>query len=202
VFSRREPARRPSGRHGGSISLAAPHRWACVQFWKSGERRRMSDPGSVQLTLAGSRLDRLTRNGAARERSACCARRRRRPATISLADDLLDAGEPGPARQPVARCSTSQRSSSVEVRDVVRPGDIAAVVLDVAIEERARLIIVADSSRPDATARLLGGPWKHISHHAPCSVLIARRSCALRQPPVMPGSRLRARRPAAVRPRG
>ena len=56
----------------------------------------------------------------------------------------------------------------------MRRGDIAAVVLDVAIEERARMIIVAGSSEPDATARLLGEPWNHISHHAPCDVLIAR----------------------------
>jgi nucleotide-binding universal stress UspA family protein len=45
----------------------------------------------------------------------------------------------------------------------------------VAIEERARLIVVTDQPGADATGRLLGEAWDHISHHAPCSVLVARR---------------------------
>lgn len=85
---------------------------------------------------------------------------------------LLD--DRGEVEQRARRAAAEVRAQGIDVRDVVRPGDIAAVVLDVAVEERARLIIVGDSSKPDATARLLGEPWNHISHHAPCSVLIAR----------------------------
>ena len=76
--------------------------------------------------------------------------------------------------QRARRAAARVRAHDIEVRNVVRPGDIAAVVLEVAVEERARLIIVADSSKTDATARVLGEPWNHISHHAPCSVLVAR----------------------------
>jgi GNAT superfamily N-acetyltransferase/nucleotide-binding universal stress UspA family protein len=85
-----------------------------------------------------------------------------------LLDDRLE------VEQLARRVAARLRAHDIDVRDVVRAGDIAAVVIDVAIEERARLIIVAESSTPDATARLLGEPWNHISHHAPCSVLVAR----------------------------
>jgi nucleotide-binding universal stress UspA family protein len=67
------------------------------------------------------------------------------------------------------------RSHGIEARPEVRTGDLAAVVLDVATEERARLIVVEDVEGTDATGRLLGEPWDHISHHAPCNVLVARR---------------------------
>ena len=91
---------------------------------------------------------------------------------VAARHPLLD--DRGEVEQRARRAAARLRAHDIEVRNVVRPGDIAAVVLDVAVEERARLIIVADSSKPDATARLLGDPWNHISHHAPCSVLIAR----------------------------
>lgn len=58
---------------------------------------------------------------------------------------------------------------------VVRLGDLASVLLDVAYETRARLLVVADSGEDAGVAgRLLGSVWDHVSHHAPCDVLIAR----------------------------
>jgi RimJ/RimL family protein N-acetyltransferase/nucleotide-binding universal stress UspA family protein len=62
-----------------------------------------------------------------------------------------------------------------DLRMVVRRGDLGAILLDEAIAEQARLIVVADPKGDDGvTGRLLGSVWDHVSHHAPCDVLIAR----------------------------
>ena len=73
-------------------------------------------------------------------------------------------------RRVVARL----RNHGIEARDELRTGDLAAAVLDVAAEARARLIVVDDAGGSDPAGRLLGSTWDHLSHHAPCSVLIAR----------------------------
>lgn len=53
---------------------------------------------------------------------------------------------------------------------------VAALLLDAAIETRARLIVVGDTGGDEGIAgRLLGSTWDHVSHHAPCDVLIGRR---------------------------
>jgi GNAT superfamily N-acetyltransferase len=91
---------------------------------------------------------------------------------VVAARPLLD--DPGEVAQRARRAAARVRAYDIDVRDVVRPGDLAAVVLDVAVEERARLIVVPDSSKPGGNVRVLGEPWDHISHHARCSVLIAR----------------------------
>jgi GNAT superfamily N-acetyltransferase len=57
----------------------------------------------------------------------------------------------------------------------VRRSEPATALLDVAVEESARLIVVSDSGAPDPSERFLGPVWRHVSHHAPCDVLIARR---------------------------
>ena len=92
---------------------------------------------------------------------------------VAAANPLLD--DRGEAERRARRAGARLRAHDVSAREVVRAGDIAAVALDVASEEHARLIVVEDSAeKPDATARLLGEPWDHISHHAPCDVLVAR----------------------------
>jgi RimJ/RimL family protein N-acetyltransferase len=57
---------------------------------------------------------------------------------------------------------------------VVRPGrgDLAAALLDAALEHRARLIVI-DGSAPSNT-RFSFTAWDHVAHHAPCDVLVAR----------------------------
>jgi hypothetical protein len=42
-----------------------------------------------------------------------------------------------------------------------------------AVRTGARLIVV-DGTEPQASAPLLGSTWDHVTHHAPCAVLIAR----------------------------
>ena len=60
----------------------------------------------------------------------------------------------------------------LDVEEHHRRGDLAAALLEVAIEYRAMLICVdapaADGPRVPAAA------WNHVAHHAPCDVLIAR----------------------------
>ena len=54
-----------------------------------------------------------------------------------------------------------------------RRGDLAASLIREAVRSGARLIVV-DGTEPHASAPLLGSTWDHVTHHAPCAVLIAR----------------------------
>jgi nucleotide-binding universal stress UspA family protein len=54
-----------------------------------------------------------------------------------------------------------------------RRGDLAAMLIREAVRTGARLIVV-DGTEPQASAPLLGSTWDHVTHHAPCAVLIAR----------------------------
>ena len=60
------------------------------------------------------------------------------------------------------------------VRSHVRRSEQATALLDVAVEEHARLIVVEDTGAPDTSDRLVGSAWRHVAHHAPCDVLVAR----------------------------
>ena len=67
------------------------------------------------------------------------------------------------------------RGRGVEARTVVRRGDLGATLLDEALAEQARLIVVGDTGGDRGVAgRLLGSAWDHVSHHAQCDVLVAR----------------------------
>jgi len=58
---------------------------------------------------------------------------------------------------------------------VVRRGPTAATILDVASEIGADLIVIA-SHRPGLTDYFLGSTASRVVRHAPCSVLVDRRS--------------------------
>ena len=78
------------------------------------------------------------------------------------------------------RAAARLRRQGAEVRSVRRRGDLGAILLDEAILERSRLIVVADEGGDEGVAvRLIGSVWDHVSHHAPCDVLIARRKRAV-----------------------
>jgi GNAT superfamily N-acetyltransferase len=86
---------------------------------------------------------------------------------------LLESGE----QLERALAATSERLSAsgvVAVESHLRRGDLGAATIDVAVEQRARLIVVDGSDRAPP-ARLVGSVWDHLAHHAPCAVLIARR---------------------------
>ena len=90
---------------------------------------------------------------------------------VAARHPLLDAL----AAPDVERLARPLRRDGLEVETAVRRGDLAAILLDLARETRARLIVVSDrGGDEDVAGRLLGSVWDHVSHHAPCDVLIAR----------------------------
>ena len=66
------------------------------------------------------------------------------------------------------------RNDGVEVNTQAREGDPADAILDVAEEINADLIVVGNKGMTGARRFLLGSVPNKISHHAPCSVYIAR----------------------------
>jgi nucleotide-binding universal stress UspA family protein len=65
------------------------------------------------------------------------------------------------------------RTVGVSVETDERRGDLAASLIREAVRSGARLIVV-DGTEPHASAPLLGSTWDHVTHHAPCAVLVAR----------------------------
>jgi GNAT superfamily N-acetyltransferase len=65
------------------------------------------------------------------------------------------------------------RSRGLEVTTQTRRGDLAASIISEAKRCGARLIVV-DGTEQHASTPLVGSVWDHVSHHAPCAVLVAR----------------------------
>lgn len=61
----------------------------------------------------------------------------------------------------------------LDVSTQARRGDLAASLIREAVSCGA-LLIVVDGTEPHASTPLLGSTWDHVTHHAPCNVLIAR----------------------------
>lgn len=66
------------------------------------------------------------------------------------------------------------KAAGVEVNTHAREGDPADAILDLAEETKADLIVVGNKGMTGARRFLLGSVPNKISHHAPCSVYIAR----------------------------
>jgi nucleotide-binding universal stress UspA family protein len=64
--------------------------------------------------------------------------------------------------------------AGVEMETHARAGDAAAVIIDVAVEVDADLIVVGNKGMTGVARFLLGSVPNKIAHHAPCDVLIAR----------------------------
>jgi GNAT superfamily N-acetyltransferase len=65
------------------------------------------------------------------------------------------------------------RSRGLAVTTHLRRGDLAASLIREAVRCGARMIVV-DGTEPHAGTPLVGSTWDHVSHHAPCAVLLAR----------------------------
>jgi nucleotide-binding universal stress UspA family protein len=74
----------------------------------------------------------------------------------------------------LAEAAKEAESAGVTVRTYARQGEPADVILDVADEENADLIVVGNKGMTGAKRFLLGSVPNKVSHHAPSSVLIVR----------------------------
>ena len=64
------------------------------------------------------------------------------------------------------------RARGLTVHEHSRRGDLAAALLEVAVEQRAMMIVI--DGEPADMARVPAAAWDHVAHHAPCDVLVAR----------------------------
>jgi nucleotide-binding universal stress UspA family protein len=69
--------------------------------------------------------------------------------------------------------SDEAKKEGVETELHVIEGDPAEVIIEVADDKKADLIVVGNRGMTGATRFLLGSVPNKITHHAPCSVLIA-----------------------------
>jgi nucleotide-binding universal stress UspA family protein len=82
----------------------------------------------------------------------------------------------GPSEDVDAILAESAREAEqqgVTVRTHARQGEPADVILDVADDQKADLIVVGNKGMAGAR-RFLGSIPNNVSHHAPCSVIIVR----------------------------
>jgi nucleotide-binding universal stress UspA family protein len=83
--------------------------------------------------------------------------------------DLRDVAE-----SLVQRAARDALRKSVEVETHVREGQPAEVIIDVANQEQADLIVVGSRGLTGIKRYLLGSVSSKVSEHAPCSVMIVR----------------------------
>jgi nucleotide-binding universal stress UspA family protein len=74
--------------------------------------------------------------------------------------------------QAVLRDAEKHFGGKVKTKTVLREGDPAEGLIDVAEEEGVDLIIVGNRGMTGAKRFLLGSVPNQVSHHAPCNVLI------------------------------
>lgn len=74
--------------------------------------------------------------------------------------------------QAVLRDAEKHFGGKVKIKSVLREGDAAEGLIDVAEEEGIDLIIVGNRGMTGAKRFLLGSVPNQVSHHAPCNVLI------------------------------
>jgi nucleotide-binding universal stress UspA family protein len=86
--------------------------------------------------------------------------------------DPIDLGEV--AKTVLARTADDVTSQGVDVETHAREGEPAKVILDVAQEQNADLIVVGARGLTGFERFLLGSVSSKLSHHASCSVMIVR----------------------------
>jgi GNAT superfamily N-acetyltransferase len=90
---------------------------------------------------------------------------------VAVRVPLLD--EAGPdAEVRLREVALELRGRGLDVEQHSRRGDLAAALLEVAIEQLAMLICV--DAPPADVPRVPAAAWDHVAHHAPCDVLVAR----------------------------
>ena len=79
-----------------------------------------------------------------------------------------------PASKDAAHVVPQWTAAGVEVTPHAMDGDPADAILDVAEKVGADLIMVGNKGMTGARRFLLGSVPNKVSHHSPCSVIIAR----------------------------
>jgi nucleotide-binding universal stress UspA family protein len=78
------------------------------------------------------------------------------------------------AESVVARAAGEFASQDVDVETHAQEGEPAQVIIEVALEHDADLIVVGARGLTGVRRFLLGSVSSKLSHHAPCSVMIVR----------------------------
>ena len=87
----------------------------------------------------------------------------------ALADDVSPDIERAHA---IVRDIENKHAADANVRTIVREGEAAGVLLDVAAEEKVGLIVVGNKGMSGTRRFLQGSVPNRVSHHAECDVLI------------------------------
>jgi nucleotide-binding universal stress UspA family protein len=82
----------------------------------------------------------------------------------------------GVAISVLKRAEHYVRDQGVELDTHAREGDPAEVIIEIANEQQADLIVVGSRGLTGIKRFLLGSVSNKVSHHAPCSVMIVRRA--------------------------
>ena len=72
----------------------------------------------------------------------------------------------------IVRDIENKHAADANVRTIVREGEAAGVLLDVAAEEKVGLIVVGNKGMAGTRRFLQGSVPNRVSHHAECDVLI------------------------------
>src|SRR5687767_14695052 len=87
----------------------------------------------------------------------------------ALADDVSPEID---RAQTIVRDIENKHAADIAVRTIVREGEAAGVLLDVAEEEKVDLIVVGNKGMTGTRRFLQGSVPNRVSHHATCDVLI------------------------------
>jgi nucleotide-binding universal stress UspA family protein len=87
------------------------------------------------------------------------------PADVNLRDVAESVG---------ARLARAAEERGIDVETHAREGDPAEVILDIAKEQNADLIVVGSRGLSGVRRFLIGSVSAKVSEHAPCSVMIVR----------------------------
>ena len=88
---------------------------------------------------------------------------------------LLFVGERGHGERVLEK-ATLDLAKDTPVRTLVEGGDPPSRILEVAEQENADLIVVGNKGMRGLRRMFLGGVPNHVTHHAPCSVLVVKTS--------------------------
>jgi nucleotide-binding universal stress UspA family protein len=94
------------------------------------------------------------------------------PITSSAKRDRINLADV--AESVLARAASEFASQGIEVETYAQQGDPANVIIEVAQEHDADLIVVGARGLTGLQRFLLGSVSGKLSHHAPCSVMIVR----------------------------